>query len=693
MRRSSRWSALSAAVALAASLLAVAGTPAAAYPSTGVRFDGHGWGHGRGLGQYGSLGYAVDEGKTYSWIVDHYYGGTTKGSKADGPITVRLTEFDKIDMVVTSASDFAVDGTSFGAGEFARVRHTDTGYEVMRATSCDDAGTSVAALGSSATPTATTAYTGDDVAKMLNTCGGATGQRRSYRGLLRMVASDTSTWVVNELPMEQYLRGVVPRESPASWADVGGGKGIEALKAQSVAARSYAWAESRSLLFKTCDTISCQVYGGAGLNGARIEDSRSDAAIAATAGEVRMKSGAVARTEFSSSTGGWTAGGTFTAVEDTGDDVSSNPNHDWQTDVPVATIEAAFPEIGTLRSIGVTKRNGLGEDGGRVLEAKLSGTSGSVTLTGNELRSKLQLKSDWYSIAAVPVDVHRLQGTDRYGTAIAVSKDLFADGAAEAAVVVSGVNYPDALVGVPLAAEKSGPILLSAPDAVGQATLDELKRATGGSTTVYLLGGTAALSDAVANQLTTAGYQVVRYGGASRYETAVLVAKALDDPDVLLEATGTGFADALAAGAAAAETGGAVLLTNGSQQAPETAAYLAGRATAKRYAVGGGAAAADRTATPLAGADRYATAVLVADEFFGDHAVAGLASGVNYPDALSGGVHAVAEGGPLLLTAPTALSAPTADHLRNDGAEILRVFVYGGTAAVSEAVATEVKAT
>lgn len=682
-------------VPLLASLLGVVAVapPASAYPASGVRFTGHGWGHGRGLGQYGSLGYAVDESQPYSQIVDHYYGGTTKGSKADGPVTVRLTEFDGIDMVVSSASPFTVDGTAFAAGEFARVRHTSSGYELLRATGCNDPGTKVADLAPSATPTATTAYAGDDVTKMLNTCGGATGQRRSYRGLLRLVATATTTYVVNELNMELYLRGVVPRESPASWGDLGGGKGIEALKAQSVAARSYAWAESRSLLFKTCDTTACQVYGGAGLNGALIEDSRSNAAIAATAGEVRMKDGQVARTEFSSSTGGWTAGGTFPAVEDTGDDVAANPNHDWTADVPVAKIEAAFPEIGTLKSIGVTKRNGLGEEGGRVLTVQLTGSAGKATPSGNDLRSKLGLKSDWYSIAPVPVDVARLQGADRYATAVAVSADAFPAGTADAAVVVSGLNYPDALVGVPLAKAKNGPVLLSPADAVGQATMSELARATGGDATVYLLGGTAALSDGVAQQLQAAGYDVVRFGGVNRFETAVLVAKALDDPDTLLEATGTGFADALAAGAAAAEAGGAVLLTNGAQQAPETAAYLAGRTTARRYAVGGSAATADKTATKLAGADRYATATAVATQFFPDAELAGLASGVNYPDALSGGLHAVLKGGPLLLTASTALSPPTGDYLRNDAARITKVYVYGGAAAVADTVVNEVKTT
>jgi SpoIID/LytB domain protein len=236
---------------------------------------------------------------------------------------------------------------------------------------------------------------------MLRTCG-PTGNVRSYRGGLAMVASTTSasTWVVNTVAMEQYLRGVVPRESPASWGDSGAGKGINALKAQTVAARSYAWAENRSPgLFKTCDTTSCQVYGGAGLNGARIEDSRSDLAVTETAGEVRILSGKPARAEFSSSTGGHTAGGTFTAVPDAGDVVSSNPNHTWTTTVPVVKVQQAYPTIGTLQSIVVTARNGLGQDGGRARTVKVTGSTDSVTTTGDDLRSKLGLKSDWFYIA------------------------------------------------------------------------------------------------------------------------------------------------------------------------------------------------------------------------------------------------------------------------------------------------------
>src|SRR5687768_5492728 len=93
-----------------------------AYPTANVRFEGHGWGHGRGLGQYGSLGYAIDEQQSYSWILDRYYSNTTKGTKADGVISVKLIFLDgttaaPTDMTVTSGGAFTIADQPFNAGE------------------------------------------------------------------------------------------------------------------------------------------------------------------------------------------------------------------------------------------------------------------------------------------------------------------------------------------------------------------------------------------------------------------------------------------------------------------------------------------------------------------------------------------------------------------------------------------------
>jgi SpoIID/LytB domain protein len=410
--RSARVARVVIAVAMAAGLLvtSVGRAPDAhAYPADVVEFEGHGWGHGRGLGQYGSLGYAVEHGWNHARILDHYYGGTTMGSRADGIIKVKLVEHDSTPsapkpMVVTSAARFTVASNrldTFEAGQSARVRWNGSGWDIERGVGCAGPWVKVgASVPASVFVQARTTYAGDDVNQMLNVCG---QNRRAYRGAVMIRIVDTNfIRVINDVPMEQYLRGVVPRESPASWADVGGGRGIEALKAQSVAARSYAWGENRNPgtnAFQTCDTISCQVYGGAGLNGTRIEDARTDRAVRETAGQIRVHgNGAVARTEFSSSTGGYTAGGTFPAVPDLGDSIAANPNRNWRMTTPVAVIEQNMPEIGTLQSITVTKRNGLGRDGGRVVEVRVTGTKGSTLLNGEQARSRFAIKSSWFYV-------------------------------------------------------------------------------------------------------------------------------------------------------------------------------------------------------------------------------------------------------------------------------------------------------
>ena len=119
----------------------------------------------------------------------------------------------------------------------------------------------------------------------------------------------------------------------------------------------------------------------------------------------------MARTEFSSSTGGYTAGGVFPAVPDDGDAVSVNPSANWSGQIPVDVLESAHPEIGTLLSVDVTKRNGLGDWGGRVVEVVLRGDKGKATLAGNDLRglwaysssSRPQgLRSDWFRVTNNP---------------------------------------------------------------------------------------------------------------------------------------------------------------------------------------------------------------------------------------------------------------------------------------------------
>ena len=392
--------ALAVAQAPVASAAPGTATPVTASALTAsVQFTGHGYGHGRGMGQWGAYGYATT-GASYRDILGLYYGGTTLGTQGNAPITVALSGQDGADLVVTSGREFTAGGVVLPAGTAARLSAQPDGTFTL-ATS---AGCAVPSGAPTPVPNSRVwgnVAPGNDVTAMLSLC--TNNGTKQYRGELGVVWAGGAEHTVNTVWMEDYLRGVVPRESPASWGDAAGGKGIEALKTQAVAARSYAWAEGRSSYAKTCDTTACQVYGGAGTNGAPIEDRRTDAAILATADQVlKNAKGAVVRTEFSSSTGGWTAGGTFPAVQDAGD--SASPYHDWTTSVSATTIGSVFG-VGEFTGMTVLKRNGLGADGGRVTSVQVSGTAKTVTVTGNDVRTKLGLRSDWFSVGgtvAVP---------------------------------------------------------------------------------------------------------------------------------------------------------------------------------------------------------------------------------------------------------------------------------------------------
>lgn len=195
-----------------------------------------------------------------------------------------------------------------------------------------------------------------------------------YRGSIDVLSISAGNRVVNDVKVEDYLRGVVPKEIAALWATAGGGAGANAVRAQAVAARSYGLQQARSYYYDgsstryatTCDTTSCQVYGGAArrstASGAStsVEHSLTDQAIAATANVVRRwptghaKAGQLVSTEFSASNGPQTAGGEFPSVADVGDDTTSNPNHRWTRVIDADTLESKYG-LGQLTGATMTE--------------------------------------------------------------------------------------------------------------------------------------------------------------------------------------------------------------------------------------------------------------------------------------------------------------------------------------------------
>jgi putative cell wall-binding protein len=281
----------------------------------------------------------------------------------------------------------------------------------------------------------------------------------------------------------------------------------------------------------------------------------------------------------------------------------------------------------------------------------------------------------------------RVSGPDRYATAAATSQAEFPNGGAPAVVLARGDDYPDALVGAPLAAAKDAPLLLTTGPTMPAVTQTELHRVLVPGGTVYILGGTSAVPTSVAFILGQLGYKVARYAGADRFATAVAVAAALGNPSTVFLASATNFPDALAAGPAAHLAGGAVLLTDGNAMVSWTADYL-GAHPGPVYAIGGPAAAADPHATPVIGADRYATATAVADKFFTDPTTVGIATGLNYPDALAGGAMLAKEGAPLLLATATVLPTSTSAYLISQKTSVTGIQLFGGSSVLSDVTAT-----
>lgn len=313
------------------------------------------------------------------------------------------------------------------------------------------------------------------------------------------------------------------------------------------------------------------------------------------------------------------------------------------------------------------------------------------------------LAADPVARAAAPLTVQRVAGTDAIGTSIAISQSEFPTAHSARGVVIARSDFfADALAGGPLAARIGGPLLIT-PGASESSTLDprvlqEVERVLPLGGTVDVLGGPLALSPGVDAALRQAGFVVVRIAGADEYATAVDIAQQLGNPATVFEATGLDFADALSADPAAIAQGGAILLTDGNVQAPETAAYLAGHPGDTRYAIGGPLAAygADPGAVPVYGQDLYATSAAVAARFFPSPSRFGAATGTAFPDALAGGVFmgagAGAEVGPLLLVRPSGpLPMPVAGYLTGARPGLAGGYLFGGALAVGPGVLAELE--
>jgi stage II sporulation protein D len=332
--------------------------------SSVVAFTGHGWGHGIGLGQWGAYGYAL-HGLTYDKILGHYYPGTTLGQARVA--TVRVLVASKQKATLTSTTPWTiVDATgaktSLAAGSLA----LDSTFAVG---------------GSALEPPLKV------IAKAPMSVGGI-----AYRGKLTLTLDGGLVDVVDTVGLEQYLKAVVPSEMPSKWPGA-------ALEAQAVAARSYALANlTKGRGYDLYGDARSQVYGGI-----PAESDAASAAVDATKGQVVLYNGRIANTLFFSTSGGRT----ISALEATGVDVpylasvadpydTLSPYHDWGPVLYDAKVVAKQLKLsGSIASISVA----TGVSGRVKSLVASSGDDTQVTLTGNQVRNALGLRSTWFAPA------------------------------------------------------------------------------------------------------------------------------------------------------------------------------------------------------------------------------------------------------------------------------------------------------
>ncbi|MDN5892749.1 MAG: SpoIID/LytB domain-containing protein [Nocardioides sp.] len=352
-----------------------------------ITIVGHGYGHGHGMSQYGAEG-AARKGLSWRQIVSFYYPGTTTGRR-HGKVRVLIGADTSRDVIVSPRHRLKILDTGTGkitvlprnGARLWRINVNPRGKTVIGfRTNRWHRWRALRGEG---------VFTAAGKPIRLHHDHGTTlyrGQLASARPTGSRDRRDRDT--INILTLENYVKGVLPREVPASWSPA-------AVRAQAVAARTYAAYEINhrgKSHYQLCDTTQCQVYGGYDA-----EHPLANRAVNATRFQILRHRGAAAFTQFSSSSGGWTTANQFPylpAKRDPYDAWPGNANHRWSMKINVARIERAWG-IGNLKSIRVTRRDGHGQWRGRIERMQLRGPKKTVTISGDELRSVLGLKSTW----------------------------------------------------------------------------------------------------------------------------------------------------------------------------------------------------------------------------------------------------------------------------------------------------------
>jgi stage II sporulation protein D len=380
---------------------------------------GAGFGHGIGMSQYGAYGYA-QHGFGYAQILGHYYQQTRLSSVGSRRVRVLLQSVDPF-IRVRGAS--RAGQSRLRPGTTYRIRRTRGGRLSVRSSSGRLVGRFASPL---------KLYRPGHVMRLL---GQAINHVRSgrYRGAIQVGADGRGVTAINVLPVDPYLQGVVPGEMPSSWA-------LEALKAQAVAARSYAMATAKTGSFDQYPDTRSQVY-----RGVVAETPSTNAAVHATAGQILTYAGLPAVTYYHSTSGGHTENveNSFLGalpqpylrgVPDPYDSIS--PYNHWRRRFTTRQMTARLHGYvrGRFRKIRVLRR-GVSP---RIIKARIYGTRGTRRISGPALRARLTLPDSWARFIRVSTS----QASSRPARATGLTTPLFAMPG------VFGRPRPRALVGV-----------------------------------------------------------------------------------------------------------------------------------------------------------------------------------------------------------------------------------------------------
>jgi cell wall-associated NlpC family hydrolase len=281
----------------------------------------------------------------------------------------------------------------------------------------------------------------------------------------------------------------------------------------------------------------------------------------------------------------------------------------------------------------------------------------------------------------------RLAGVDRYATSIAISKNGWDQ--ATNVIISTGSNFPDALSASALSKSKDAPIILISKDSISAKAIAELKRLN--VSNAYLIGGTGVISTSVENQLKSLNISIIRFAGTDRYDTSKQIANYMGVNSGIIVATGADFPDALSVAPISAMKSMPILLSQKSGLDANMSAFIKSKNIPVSYIIGGTGvldASIDRSlpnSKRLSGNDRFGTNLSINNNFASNLSfnTVYLATGLDFPDALSGSALAAKNNAPIILTDKALISTEIINFMKNNN--VKHVVILGGTGVVSQA--------